>query len=98
MLLDSSGSMTVPAEKWRLARLLAGDIVAHASASSQLALVTFSGEIRGIEGFSVGRSALLNKIRKIDDPQPQAARRGSPTPSRKPWTSYPLLNRASLFV
>ncbi len=48
VLLDSSGSMTVPAEKWRLARLLAGDIVAHASASSQLALVTFSGEIRGI--------------------------------------------------
>ena len=75
VLLDSSGSMTVPAEKWRLARLLAGDIVAHASASSQLALVTFSGEIRGIEGFSVGRSALLDKIRKIDDPQQQ----GGPT-------------------
>ena len=29
----------------------------------------FSGEIRGVEDFSVSRSGLLDKIRKIDDPK-----------------------------
>ena len=69
ILLDSSGSMTFPSEKWRLARLLAGDIVVYAAAPAQLALVTFSGEIHGVDGFSVSRSALLDKMRRIDDPK-----------------------------
>jgi len=69
VLLDSSGSMTFPSEKWRLARLLAGDVVVHAAAPTQLALVSFSGEVREVEDFSVSRSALLDKVRKIDDPK-----------------------------
>jgi hypothetical protein len=76
VLLDSSGSMTFPSEKWRLARLLAGDIVVRAAAPTQLALVTFSGELHGVEDFSVGRSALLDNVRKIEDPKQLGGRTG----------------------
>lgn len=67
MLLDASGSITGSEYTWKIAQLVAGDIISSASRPNQVALVVFAAQVLDVTNFTSARMQVLEKLRQLED-------------------------------
>lgn len=79
LLLDVSGSMTGSSRTWELVRLLTGDFATSGPKGNEVALVTFATGIQDTVAFSQDLTALVAKLRSLQNVHAASPNKGGQT-------------------